>query len=320
MFDLRARALLLLPLCLTGLTGCVEPEPADEQPRDLGIFAPPPLTPTRYLTIDGLQIAAYEGPGHKGPGVLLLHGNTSSANAFARILKSSLLTGRRVVAIDLPGYGNSDDAEYDIATFTSVVAQAAAQLGVDDGVMVGWSLGGDFLLQTAHLLPDVKGYFLFGTAPVGGGPADLSPFLAPAESYAGLATTYGFVADLTTDQIDEYVEAFFRPGWPHIPEFFYDDGYRTDGGTRQAVLTAASGQDPDFLPEVPVAQSLDVPIALVHAEHDAFVRLDYLEAIAPTIPNLWKHKIVVVPSSGHAIQWERPLALDLLLEAFIEDL
>ena len=43
--------------------------------------------------------------------MLLLHGNTSSANAFARILKASALTKRRVVAIDLPGYGNSDDVE-----------------------------------------------------------------------------------------------------------------------------------------------------------------------------------------------------------------
>lgn len=314
---MRAHAFLLLPLLLTSLTGCIE-QP-EEESRNL-VLSPAPLTPSRYLTIDGLQIAVYEGTGTKGPGVLLLHGNTSSANAFSRILKSSALTNRRVVAIDLPGYGNSDDAEYDIATFTSVVAQAAVQLDVDDGVMVGWSLGGDFLLQSAHLLPDVKGYFLFGTAPVGGGPPTLSPFLAPSESYAGLATTYGFTADLTTAQLDEFVEAFFRPGWSNIPEFFHDDAYRTDPGTRQAVLLAASGQDPDFVAEVPVAQALTVPIALVHAEQDAFVRLDYLKAIAPSIPNLWKGKVIVVPSSGHALQWERPITFDLLLAAFLADL
>ena len=69
-----------------------------------------------------------------------------------------------------------------------------------------------------------------------------------------------------------------------------------------------------------VAQALTVPIALVHAEQDAFVRLDYLNAIAPSIPNLWKDKIIVVPGSGHAIHWERPLAFEVLLEAFIADL
>ncbi len=314
---MRANAFLILPFLLASLGGCIE-QP-EEESRFL-TFSPAPLTPSRYLTIDGMQIAVYEGAGKKGPGVLLIHGNTSSANAFSRILKSSKLTNRRVVAIDLPGYGNSDDAEYDIATFTSVVAQAAVALDVDDGVMVGWSLGGDFLLQSAHLLPDVKGYFLFGTAPVGGGPPAMSPFLSPAESYAGLASTYGFTADLTTTQLDEFVEGFFRPGWTNIPSFFYEDAYRTDPGTREAVLLAASGLDPDFVAEVPVAQGLTVPIALVHAEQDAFVRLDYLNAIAPSIPNLWKDKIIVVPSSGHALQWERPLAFDILLEAFLADL
>ena len=312
---MRANDFLFLPLLLTSLTGCDEPPEAE--PRTFGV-ASAPLTPTRYLTIDGLQIAVYEGPGTAGPGVLLLHGNTSSANAFARIVRGSALTQRRVVAIDLPGYGNSDDADYDITTFTSVIAQAAVELEVDDGVMVGWSLGGDFLLQTAHLLPDVRGYFLFGTAPVGGGPP-ISPFLGPDESYAGAATQYGFVADLSEAQIAEYVQAFFRPGYWSIPQFFYDDGERTDPGTRQAVLEAASGLDPNFVAEVPVAQSLTVPIALVHAEEDAFVRLDYLEAIAPGIPNLWKDKIVVVPNSGHALQWERPITFGILLEAFLAD-
>jgi pimeloyl-ACP methyl ester carboxylesterase len=316
--DMRANAFLSLPFLLLGLTGCIE-ESADPEPNDFDI-ASGPLTPSRYLTIDGMQIAAYESTGTRGPGVLLLHGNTSSASSFARIFKASELTRRRVVAIDLPGYGNSDDSEYDVATFTSVVAQAAVELGVDDGVMVGWSLGGDFLLQTSHLLPDVQGYFLFGTAPVGGGPPAISPFLTPAESYAGPVVNYGFIPDLTEAQLDDYVEAFFRPGYWNIPEFFYDDGHRTDPGTRAAVYAAAAGLDPNFVAEVPLVQALTVPIALVHAEKDAFVRLDYLKAIAPGIPNLWKDKIVVVPSSGHAIQWERPIAFELLLEAFIHDL
>ncbi|PCC70451.1 Pimeloyl-ACP methyl ester carboxylesterase [Nannocystis exedens] len=313
---MKPAALLFSSFVLTSFAGC---DPMVDE-AELRCLSEDELAPSRYLTIDGIQIAVYESSGKKEPGLLLVHGNTSSANSFRKLLKSARAKKRRVVAIDLPGYGNSDDAEYSIATFTKIISQAAIELGVDDGVMVGWSLGGDLLLQTAHLLPNVKGYFLFGTAPVGGGPDAPSPFLTPAESYAGQATTYGFIPTLTPTQIDEYVEAFFRPGWPHVPSFFYEDGYRTDPGTRQAVLEAASGLDPDFLPEVPVAQGLTVPIALVHAGHDAFVRLAYLEAISPSIPKLWKKKVVVVPGSGHAIQWEAPAALDDLLGDFLDDL
>jgi pimeloyl-ACP methyl ester carboxylesterase len=305
---MRPVAPLLLWFGMAGLAGCgpaVDDEPA---PR------------MSYLTVDGVRIAVYESPGTEGPGVLLVHGNTSSANAFREVLTSEQAKKRRVVAIDLPGYGNSEDTAYSIATFNKVISQAAVELGVDDGVMVGWSLGGDLVLQASHLLPNAKGYFLFGTAPLGGGPPAPSPFLTPEESYAGLATTYGFTSSLTPEQIDQYVEAFFRPGWTQVPSFFYEDGYRTDPGTRQAVLTAASGLDPDFLPEVPIAQQLTVPIALVHAQEDAFVRREYLEAVAPGIPMLWRKQVVVVPGAGHAIQWEKPGAFVDLLEEFLDDL
>lgn len=280
-----------------------------------------PLQPSRYLAIDGLNIAAYESTGTKSPTVFLIHGNTSSANSFARVLRSDFAKKYRVVAIDMAGYGRSDNApSYNVATFTSVISKAAALLNAEDGVIVGWSLGGDLALQSASLLPQAKGYFLFGTAPVGGGPLTPSAFLSPAESYAGIATVYGFVPTLLPMQIDEYVTAFFRPQWSVIPSFFFQDGYRTDPGTRQAILVAASGLDSNFKPEVPVIQSLQVPVALVHSESDAFVRLEYLQAIAPGIQHLWRGEVQVVPKSGHVLQWEDPDTFISLLKDFIHDL
>lgn len=280
-----------------------------------------PLTPSRHLLINGLSIAAYESTGKKTPTVFLIHGNTSSANSFARIMRSAFAKEHRVVAIDMAGYGRSDNAgSYNVSTFTSVIAQAAVQLQADKGVIVGWSLGGDIALQSSHLLPDIKGYFLFGTAPVGGGPTTPTSFLTPAESYAGAATLYGFVPVLLPLQVNDYVEAFFRPQWPIIPNFFYQDGYRTDSGTRLAVLLAAGGADPNFNAEVPITQNLQVPIALIHAEQDAFVRLEYLQAIAPGIPKLWRGGIQIVPTVGHALHWENPQAFISLLKSFIADL
>jgi len=280
-----------------------------------------PLVPSRYLTINGLRIAAYESKGQSQTTVFLIHGNTSSANSFARLMRSNFAKVYRVVAIDMPGYGRSDNSpSYNVALFNSVISQAAAALQADHGIIVGWSLGGDFALQVSSLLPNIKGYFLFGTAPVGGGPTVPTSFLTPVESYAGPATLYGFIPELLPFQIDQYVTAFFRPGYTNIASFFYQDGYRTDGGTRQAVVLAAAGADPDFKQEVPVAQNLQVPIALIHAEHDAFVRLNYLETIAPTIPKLWRGNIHVVSGVGHAIQWEQTETLTSLIRDFINEL
>ncbi|MFT3770994.1 MAG: alpha/beta hydrolase [Minicystis sp.] len=203
------------------------------------------LTPTEYLQFNGVNLAVYESSGTELPGVLLLHGNTSAADSYERVLDSPLGRRRKMVAVDLAGYGRSDDAPaYDVAYFADEIAFTAQQMGVDDGFIVGWSLGGDLALQAASLLPEVKGYFLFGTAPVGYAPALPSPFLSPTESYAGAAVNYGFIADSTPQQVTDYVTAFFRPGYHHIPQGSYADGLRTDPATRGAVFAAATGQDP----------------------------------------------------------------------------
>lgn len=277
--------------------------------------------PNRYLTINGLKIAAYESSGYRGPGVLLLHGNTSSAQSYQKILKSSFAQKYRVVAIDLPGYGKSDNASsYSVGMLASTVAAAAGQLGTDDGVLVGWSLGGDIALQAASLLPSAKGIFIFGTAPVGYTPTLPPPFLTPQESYVGDAVNFGFNPNLTAQQISAYVTAFFRPQYSPIPNFFFADGLRTDPMTRLAVYLAATGQDPTFQDEVVIAKNLNIPLAIVHAEHDAFVREAFLEAIAPELPTLWENKIIKVKHSGHAIHWEKPTHFTNLLKKFIKDL
>lgn len=278
------------------------------------------MTPTRFINFNGVKLAVYESQGRREPGVLLIHGNTSSANSFSDIMDSAYARFHRVVAVDLAGYGASDNApSYNTADFASEIAFAAQQTGTDDGVIAGWSLGGDLALQAASQLPNAKGYFLFGTAPLGFAPGLPAPFLTPAESYAGAAVNYGFIPSLTTQQVNDYVTAFFRPGFSPIPSFFFADGQRTDPATRAAVAVAGAGFDPTFQDEVAVARNLNVPVALLLGKKDAFVNPAYLSGLAPTIPNLYSGHVIEIPATGHAIQWERPVIFTALLAKFVKD-
>ena len=56
------------------------------------------------------RIAAHESAG-QGPAAVLIHGNSSSSRAFSKQLDGPLGTRFRLVALDLPGHGASDDAE-----------------------------------------------------------------------------------------------------------------------------------------------------------------------------------------------------------------
>jgi pimeloyl-ACP methyl ester carboxylesterase len=278
------------------------------------------ITPSRYFNINGVQIAAYESKGTKGPGILLIHGNTSSAQAFAPIFESAFARQYRVTAIDLQGYGNSGNAAtYDVASFVNTITTSASLLGVDDGVIVGWSLGGDFALQAAPYLPNAQGFFLFGTAPVGVAPELPAPFLTPEESYAGEAVFYGFNPALTNAQVAAYVTAFFRPNY-NVPQLLINEGLRTDPATRLAVFMAATGQDPTFLDEIQVIRNLTVPVALMMGNKEAFVRKAFLEGLAPSIPMLWDGEVKIVHNAGHAVQWEKPAVFIARLRQFIKDL
>lgn len=281
-----------------------------------------PLTPTRKLNIMNTQVAIYESSGTQGPGILMIHGNTSSSNTFARILNSSFAQYYRVVAVDLPGYGKSGNFTiYNTAKFRDVIKNVAIQTQTANGVLVGWSWGGDLALQASTVLPNLKGVFTFGTAPIGGAPQGApSPLLTPFESPAGLATLYGVIPTLLPFQIRAYVDAFFAPGFSPIPNTFYQDGYRTDPRTRLVVAAAGTGLDFTFKPEVTIARNLTIPFAMVHLEKDSFVRLAYLRAIESSFPTLWTGQTVVVPNAGHALQWEDPSTFINLLNSFITDL
>ncbi|NRB40840.1 MAG: alpha/beta hydrolase [Pseudomonadales bacterium] len=191
---------------------------------------------------------------------------------------------------------------------------------MDNGVMVGWSLGGDLVLQASDQLPDVKGYFIFGTAPFGIAPELPPAFLSADESYAGAAVNYGFSADLSDNQIDDFVNAFFRPGYQDIPEYMYDDGRRTDPMTRATLLKAATGQDPSLQDEIAIVRSMTTPIAMLLGDQDALVRPEFMQALAPQMPTLYRSKTIIVKNSGHAIHWERPKAFIAHLRRFIRAL
>jgi len=80
------------------------------------------LEPTGFITYSGLNLAVYESAGTEGPGVLLVHGNTASAQSYARVLDSDFAEENRLAALDLPGFGRSDNApSYDADVIAAAV-------------------------------------------------------------------------------------------------------------------------------------------------------------------------------------------------------
>jgi pimeloyl-ACP methyl ester carboxylesterase len=65
---------------------------------------------TRKIDTPNGALAVHESAG-QGPPVVLIHGNSSSSRVFSRQLDGPLGQRFRLIAVDLPGHGASDDAK-----------------------------------------------------------------------------------------------------------------------------------------------------------------------------------------------------------------
>ena len=119
-------------------------------------------------------IAVHESAG-EGPPVVLIHGNSSSSRVFSRQLDGRLGERFRLVAVDLPGHGESDDAKdpstYSLPGHARAVWAVVNAFGLHEAWFVGWSLGGHVALEMAPDLPQASGLLIFGAPPLTSGEA-----------------------------------------------------------------------------------------------------------------------------------------------------
>lgn len=89
-----------------------------------------------------------------GPPVVLIHGIGHRRQAWDPIVPA-LAAEREVIAIDLPGFGESaglpEDLSYDMPTTMDNLAKAFVELGLDRPHVVGNSLGGAIALELGAL-------------------------------------------------------------------------------------------------------------------------------------------------------------------------
>jgi pimeloyl-ACP methyl ester carboxylesterase len=93
----------------------------------------------------------------EGPTIVMLHGLGATKIEFLPTLAAMAPNGWRVVAIDLPGFGDSDKpfpARYDAAFFSERVVAALDALGIDRTHLLGHSMGGRVALEVGMRAPD----------------------------------------------------------------------------------------------------------------------------------------------------------------------
>jgi pimeloyl-ACP methyl ester carboxylesterase len=155
--------------------------------------------------------------------------------------------------------------------------------------------------------PAVAGLMLSGAPPVARGPLGLLRGF-----HAGWDMLLASKAVFTERDIERFAQLCFGTG---VPRAFLDDLRRADGRCRtQFLRSVLRGEGADQRRTV---EQATVPIALVNGENERFVRLAYLDGVAPG--NAWGRGAEVIAGAGHAPFWQQADAFNDLLFRFAAD-
>jgi pimeloyl-ACP methyl ester carboxylesterase len=114
-------------------------------------------TPQNRSTVrlHGHTVAYLDLPGTGTP-VLLLHGVASSIDTWGDIPQGLAARGRRVIAVDLLGHGDSGpgNGDYSLGANAASVRDLLDHLGIDRVHVVGHSLGGGVAMQFTYQFGD----------------------------------------------------------------------------------------------------------------------------------------------------------------------
>jgi pimeloyl-ACP methyl ester carboxylesterase len=198
--------------------------------------------------------------------IIFIHGNSHSLRSFSGQMESPLLSHFRLIAIDLPGHGESSTGTYSIREFSLVIDALIRSLALKQLVIVGHSLGGHIALNILKMDLKPRGLFVFGTPPLKN-PFDPSAFLSNAkvETLRKLAPTH--------QEIVELVEELKYSG--DDKTVAVEDFLKTDPTFRQEILAdLINGTHED---EVKLVVDSPDRIFFLLAAHDTLINNNYFK-------------------------------------------
>lgn len=245
-----------------------------------------------------------------GPPLVLVHGLASSRVAWRALVPRLAAAGRRVLAVDVPGFGASPPVGpgFDLAAVARALLRGIEDAGVDTPFdLVGHSMGGAIALTLCDLAPDRVRRTVLAA------PAGLRPFPPLAARLAGVG------ADPLI-RLRARGSALADQAWGRrflLAAGVVDARAIAPADTRALMAASATARrTAEALSAVAAADLRPVldrvaPPTLVWGRHDRVVPLRVGLAVAATRPWL---TLDVLEDAGHLAMLERPGAFAAALE------
>lgn len=254
---------------------------------------------SRWATLDGHKIHFYDqGKTKEKNAVVLIHGWTCNADFWKDNVKG--LSDFRVLAIDLPGHGQSDKPKlnYSMEHFARAIDAVLKSAGVERAVLVGHSMGTPVARQYYRLYPSKTA----GIVVVDGALVQMFPKSQLETFFAPLRANYKenaakFVDGMLTPIKDEVLKKKIRDSMLSTPDY-----------------VGISAMDGMYDDRIWTNDKINVPVLAVMAPSPFWpkdLREKYLE-VAPSLDfQMWNNV-------SHFLQMERPDEFSHVVKEFVK--
>lgn len=266
--------------------------------------------------IDSLDISYVEaGDTNQSEAVIMLHGFPTSSYLWRNIMPDVSIM-HRVIAIDLPGYGESSkalDVSYSLNFYTQILERFFGELNINKVHLVVHDLGGPIGMHWAvRHKQSIKSLIFMNTiiySKIGWGvilftAAIKLPLLRDyVSSNSGIkfAMRLGTLNSLSDADLEKYTESF------------------ADKVSKKALIKSAGNISIKGLKEIEEGiSSFDVPTLIIYGEDDRI--LPTIERTVKMIKaDLPQAKVVSIPDCGHFLQEDCPEVIkEHLLDFYAE--
>lgn len=254
----------------------------------------------RFADVDGLELRyrVYGTPADGKPNMVLLHGMANTLQSFRRVAPL-LAEDYYVVTVDIPGFGLSSkptDFDYRAPNQARVIGDFIRELGMEQAIVGGHSMGGAIAMRVALNEPEINGLVVMNPGIITTGVPEYTRYLPfpfqrlSAKQFGDRDFRERFLKisyvnpDIVTDEVMDNLQLAVR-----------SEGYLAGTTTMMGQYEEAT--------EAQMMGDVDVPVAIVWGEQDRNKSPEELAALRAGFRN---NVLISSADAGHYVHEESP--------------
>lgn len=254
----------------------------------------------------------YTKAGNNPKTIVFIHGNSSSSRYWKTALESNLANSYSLLAIDLPGHGDSvrstsPETDYTIQGMAKQVVSFLNSQLQDNFILIGHSLGCNIIGEIAPQLKGCVGILLTGPSIIGknltaGDVMQENPTITPL-----------FTAEPTSESIGLMLENVGKYMGSTGKTMIREDILKADPAVRTTLFHSIINAE--YSDELTAIEVLQVPICVVFGANETVCKINYLDNLGL---HLFNDKTILIKEAGHYLQLDQQERMNSIYTVFTE--